>query len=60
MVGMTLEHRCYVYGDNKLVLYNTTLLDITLKKTHHSIAYHYVREGCAVDNNLHKDDLELF
>ena len=49
MMGIPLLHCCYVYGDNKSVLYNTTLPDSTLKKKHHSVAYHYVREGCATD-----------
>ena len=49
MMGIPMEHCCFVYGDNKSVLYNTTLPDSTLKKKHHSIAYHYVREGCAND-----------
>ena len=49
MMGIPLEHCCFVYGDNKSVLYNTSLPDSTLKRKHHSIAYHYVREGCATD-----------
>lgn len=49
MMGIPLEHCCFIYGDNKSVLYNTTLPDSTLKKKSHSIAYHYVREGCATD-----------
>ena len=48
-MGIPLEHWCYVYGDNKSVLYNTTLPDSKIKKNAHSIAYHYVREGCARD-----------
>ena len=38
---------CFVYGDNKSVLYNTTLPESTLKKKSNSIAYHAVREGVA-------------
>ena len=49
MMGIPLEHCCFIYGDNKSVLYNTTLPDSVLKKKQHSIAYHYVREGCATD-----------
>ena len=49
-MGIQLEHCCFIYGDNKSVLYNTTLPDSVLKKKkQHSIAYHYVREGCATD-----------
>ena len=49
MMGIPLEHPCFVYGDNKSVLCNTTMPDSTLKKKHHSVAYHFVREGCARD-----------
>ena len=38
-----------VYGDNQSVLANTTVLDSVLKKKSNSIAYHFVREGCARD-----------
>ena len=48
-MGIPLEHFGFVFGDNQSVLYNTTLPGSTLKKKHHSIAYHYVREGCAND-----------
>ena len=34
-------------GDNKSVLYNTTLPESTLKKKSNSIAYHAVIEGVA-------------
>lgn len=49
MMGIPLEHCCFVYGDNKSVLCNTKMPDSTLKKKHHSVAYHFVREGCARD-----------
>lgn len=60
MMGIPIEHCSFVSGDNKSVLYNTTLPESTLKKKSHSIAYHYVREGCARDewrtNYIHTDD----
>ena len=60
MMGILIEHCCFITGDNKSVLYNTTLPDSTLKKKSHSIAYHYVREGCARDewktSYVHTDD----
>ena len=60
MMGIPLEHCCYVSGDNKSVLYNTTLPESVLKKKAHSIAYHYIREGAARDewrtNYIHTDD----
>ena len=44
-MGIPFSDPCFVYGDNKLVLYNTTLYESTLKKKSNSIAYHAVREG---------------
>ena len=35
------------YGDNKLVLVNTSMPESMLKKKAHSIAYNFVREGVA-------------
>ena len=46
MMAIPIEHSGYVYGDNKSVLYNTTLSDSTIKMKSHRIAYHEVREGC--------------
>jgi hypothetical protein len=48
MMGIPLEHCCFIYGDNKSVLFNTTIPDSTLKRKHRSIAYHFVREGSLV------------
>lgn len=49
MMGISLEHPCFVYGDNKSVLCNTTMPDSMLKKKYHSVAYHFMREGCTRD-----------
>jgi len=49
MMGIPFVGNAYVYGDNQSVLYNESLLDSTLKKKSNSIAYHFVREGCARD-----------
>lgn len=49
MMGIACDHPAYIYGDNKSVLYNTTLPDSTLKKKSQSLAYHFVREGAARD-----------
>jgi hypothetical protein len=38
-----------VSGDNQSVLANTTVPESTLKKKSQSIAYHFVRKGCAQD-----------
>jgi hypothetical protein len=49
MMGIPCEGPAYIYGDNQLVLANTTIPDSTLKKKSQSIAYHFVREGSARD-----------
>ena len=49
MMGIPCVGNAYVYGDNQSVLYNGSLPDSTLKKKSNSIAYHFVREGCARD-----------
>ena len=38
---------CYVFCDNDAVCSNTKLPESTLKKKHHSIAYHRCREAVA-------------
>ena len=47
MMGIPFSDTCFVFGDNKLVLYNTTLPESTLKNKSNSIDYHAVREGVA-------------
>lgn len=49
MMGISCVLPSYVYGDNQSVLANTTVPESTLKKKSQSIAYHFVREGCARD-----------
>lgn len=49
MMGIPVEGPAYIYGDNQSVLANTTIPESTLKKKSQSIAYHFVREGCARD-----------
>ena len=46
-MGIPVEGPAYVFGDNQSVLANTTIPDSTLKKKNQSIAYHFIREGCA-------------
>ena len=43
MTGKPFSDPCFVYGDNKSVLYNTTLPESTLKKKSNFIAYQAVR-----------------
>ena len=47
MLGIPCEGCTFVYGDNKSVLYNTSIPESTLKKKSQGIAYHFVRKGCA-------------
>ena len=49
MMGISIIGPTYVYGDNQSVLANTTIPHSNLKKKSNSIAYHFVREGCARD-----------
>ena len=44
MTGIPFSDPCFMYGDNKSVLYNTTLPESTFKKKSNSIAHHAVRE----------------
>jgi hypothetical protein len=49
MMEITVDEPAFVFGDNQLVLANTTAPSSTLKKKSNAIAYHFVREGCAHD-----------
>lgn len=49
MMGISCDSPALIYGDNQSVLCNTTIPSSQLKKKAHSIAYHFVREGCAKD-----------
>jgi hypothetical protein len=49
MMGIPVDGPAYIYGDNQSVLANTTIPDSVLKKKSQSIAYHFIREGCARD-----------
>ena len=65
MMGIPFDGPTYIYGDNKSVLYNTTIPDSTLNKKSQSIAYHFVREGAARDEwrtayiNTHENPSDL-
>ena len=47
MFGVPIEGPTNVFCDNEAVCKNTTLPESTLKKKHHSIAYHRCREAVA-------------
>jgi hypothetical protein len=49
MMGIPVDMPTFIYGDNQSVLANVTGPDSVLKKKSNSIAYHFVREGCARD-----------
>ena len=49
MMGIEVLGPAYIQGDNKSVLYNTSIPDSTLSKKSQSIAYHFVREGATRD-----------
>ena len=49
MMGIPVEDPTFIFGDNQSVLANTTIPESQLNKKTQSIAYHFVREGCARD-----------
>ena len=65
MMGIPIIGPCYIQGDNKSVLANTTEPGSTLKKKSQSIAYHFVREGVARSEwrtsyvNTHDNEADL-
>ena len=65
MMGIPCDSPAFVFGDNKSVLFNTSIPESTLKKKSQSIAYHFVREGVARDEwrtayiNTHANPADL-
>ena len=49
MMGIPCEFPSYIYGDNQLILANSTMPFSQLKKKSSPIAYHFVREGVSKD-----------
>ena len=49
MFGIPVEEPSYMYCDNQSVLAGSTRPESTLKKKAQSIAFHFIREGCAAD-----------
>ena len=47
--GIPVDGPVFIYGDNQSVLANTTRPESTIKKKSQSIAYHFLRKGCAAD-----------
>ena len=52
MFGIPIDGPAKVYGDNNSVVLNASSPESTLKKKHHSINYHYVRECVAAGIGL--------
>ena len=52
MMGISFFGPCFVYGDNKSVLYNTKLPESILKNKSNAISYHAVREEFATGDWL--------
>jgi hypothetical protein len=49
MMGIPVSDPCFVTGDNQAVLSNSSIPESTLRKKSNSVAYHFVRHGCALD-----------
>ena len=49
MMGIPVNNPAFIHGDNKSVLWNTTVPESTLKRKSSSVAYHFVREGVSKD-----------
>ena len=48
-MGILCEDPAFVYGDNQLMLVNTSMLVSTFKKKMNLISYHFIREGYTQD-----------
>ena len=47
MFGVPIDGPTNIFCDNKAVYKNTSTPESTLKKKHHSISYHWLREAVA-------------
>ena len=47
MMGIPINDPTFVYGDNKSMVYNTSIPESVLRKKNNSISYHFIREGSA-------------
>ena len=65
MMGIPVNGPCFIQGDNKSVLANTTNPGSTLKKKSQSIANHFIHEGVTWDEwqmsyvNTHESESDL-
>ena len=49
MFGIAVFGPTFIYGDNHLVLVNTSAPESTLKKKIQNTELHFIHEGCAPD-----------
>jgi hypothetical protein len=54
MMGIPVKDPTFIRGDNQSVLSNSSIPESILKKKHHSVAYHFVREGSAAGEWTHE------
>ena len=47
MLGIPVDYRTYMFGDNASVITQSTILHSQLANHHHTLAYHYVQESVA-------------
>ena len=52
MIGIPILGVSYVYGDNMLVIHNTSNSELTLKKKCNAIAYHAICKSVAMGEPL--------
>ena len=52
MMGIHIEGPSFIYGDNMLVIHNTQLPEINLRKKSNSICYHAMIESVAMGELL--------
>ena len=47
MMVIPINDPTFVYGDNKSMVYNTSIPESVLRKKNNFISYHFIREGSA-------------
>ena len=52
IIGIPISWASYVYGDNMLIIHNTSKPESTLKKKCNAIAYHAVGKSVAMEETL--------
>ena len=44
MMGIPVNNHVFTYGDNQIMLWDTTVTDSTLNNESSAVAFHFVRE----------------